>query len=105
MKNSLLCLSLLAGLTGVACQDQREDEGATRIPAYEVPQAVRDAAMVRIPGLEIHWAEEHGDAYCVHGTVAGQARRVVIDPGDLKTTDYDDERDYRLHDEDDAEAR
>lgn len=87
MRNSLLLLGLLAGISGVACAEwEHQSDGnadaatGTRIQPNLIPAYVRSAANAEQPGMMIEWAEltSDGGVYCVHGTVNGWPREVSV---------------------------
>lgn len=57
-----------------------DDENEIVVPANQIPQAVRAAALAEVPGLVITEAELEGNGvYCVHGTNDGVFTEVEVD--------------------------
>lgn len=62
-----------------------DDEGEVLLRATDLPDAVRSAALARVPGLHITEAElEGGDVYCVHGMADGEFTEVEVDARTLE---------------------
>lgn len=62
-----------------------DDEGEVLLRAADLPDAVRSAALARVPGLHITEAElEGGDVYCVHGMADGEFTEVEVDARTLE---------------------
>ncbi len=108
MKTSLLLQALLLGMIGLGCQSvddggssaarDDEDDHEQELALSDVPQAVKDAALAAVPGLQMTEAEtelENGvRTYCIEGSADGKEYEIEISAdGRVLEVETEDEED------------
>lgn len=111
MKNSLLMQAAMLGLIGLGCQNVEDggparasatgNEGEQEIALSDVPQAVKDAALAAVPGLQMSEAEtelENGvRTNCIEGSADGKEYEIEISADgrvlEVEAEDEDEEDD------------